>query len=194
MRPRCWRSRPLRLASCSCWGLFLAERPPECEVLPEDSPGKPPPDACCAVHQGGGLPSGLLRQGLKGQASGHPPAGTGSLTLVWSLGWAEAAGLRTLVVCADYDTNWSSSATLRPAPGTLGTAFCASWDRPFQVPPVPRLGWHLEGEPRACHSSHRGDRGLPPASLPPLQSLHLCCPGRGGCWPLVSSASAAGPN
>lgn len=100
---------PEALASCSCWGP-LAARPPACEVLPEDSRGKPLPDACWQVHQGGGLPSGLIRGGLRGQASGHPPAGTGSLVGVCSLGWTEAAGLRTLAVCADTTTSSSSSA------------------------------------------------------------------------------------
>lgn len=61
----------------------LAECPSVCEVLPEGVPGEAPASACCGVHQGGGLPSGLIRWG---QASGHPPAGTGSLTLVWSGG------------------------------------------------------------------------------------------------------------
>lgn len=75
-------------------GAALAECPSACEVLPEGvPPGKPPPDSCCGVHQGGGLPFRLIRQGHQGQALGHPPAGTGSLTLVLNGGWPGARRL-----------------------------------------------------------------------------------------------------
>lgn len=98
--------RPLGVSGVGCWaflpqgpclfqlqGAALAECLPACEVLPQGGPGKSLPDACCGVHQGGGLPSGLICQGRQGQAWGHPPAGTGSLTLVWSWGWAGAGRL-----------------------------------------------------------------------------------------------------
>lgn len=60
-------------------GAALAERPTKCEVLPEGVPGEAPaPPAVAASRR---RPSFRAhRLGLWGQASGHPPAGTGSLT------------------------------------------------------------------------------------------------------------------
>lgn len=100
-RPRCHGEPRMPSAGPFCpqgrgllplLGAPLAECPPACEGLPEGVPGEAPASACCGVHQGGGLPSGLIRQGHWGQASGHPPAGTGSLALVWSGGGQGTGG------------------------------------------------------------------------------------------------------
>lgn len=87
-----WPSLPQRPSPVQLPGAALAERPPACAELPKGVPGKPPPHACSKVHQGGGFPSGLILQGHGGQASGHPPAGTGSFALVWSGGWPGPGG------------------------------------------------------------------------------------------------------
>lgn len=87
----------------------------------------------------------------------------------------------------------SISAALRPTHWALDRT--QTWCRlpckliwvilsPFCVPWL--LGWHLTGEPRACHHSHwtAAPTSLPASTLAPAAHLpHLSCPIQ---WPLAS--------